>query len=263
MKICISVIIPTYRPQEYFWECLNSLRNQTYDKNRFEIIIVLNGCNEPYHFKIQSYINRELKSYNVRFIQTNTPGVSNARNVGLNASRGDYISFIDDDDYVSSTYLQSLYDNIRVDSMPVSNILAFNDSEKRIIPYYISALFQKIKGYEKIGIMKSRSYMSIPYAKLIRASDISNRKFNTSFKIGEDGLFMLSISDKIKYVSPTDELAIYYRRYRKGSAITEKKSIGEILKNKIKLAFAYFPYLVQPWKYNFIFCLTRYAALLR
>ena len=111
--------------------------------------------------------------------------------------------------------------------------------------------------------MHARSYMSIPVAKLIDINSIKSRRFNKKFKIGEDGLFMLSISDCIKYVAPTDEDAIYYRRFRQNSAITRKKTKYEVLKNKINLGFAYLPYLLQPWKYNFIFCLTRYAALLR
>ena len=51
----ISVIIPTYKPQVYLWECLDTVYAQTFSKKEFEVILVLNGCNEPYNSQIQEY----------------------------------------------------------------------------------------------------------------------------------------------------------------------------------------------------------------
>ena len=51
----ISVIIPSYKPQEYLWQCLDSLCSQTFPKEDFELILVLNGCKEPYYEQIKAY----------------------------------------------------------------------------------------------------------------------------------------------------------------------------------------------------------------
>ncbi len=259
----ISVIIPTYKPQDYIWDCLDSLKCQTFDKERFEIIIILNGCKEPYQSKILSYISLNLKIHNVHFIQTDEPGVSNARNIGLDEAHGDYIAFIDDDDYVSSIYLENLYKHIGINSIPISNVLAFNDGENGFIDYYITNMFAKIKTEHALKIMHARSYMSIPVAKLINRDYIGIRRFDKRLKNGEDSLFMLGISDKIKYVRPTSEKAIYYRRNRTNSAVTRHKKFSEILNNKVNLFFAYIPYLLRPWRYNILFCISRFAALLK
>ena len=104
-KIKISVIIPTYKPQTYLWECLDSLRNQTLSHNDFEIIIVLNGCTEPWKSQISRYIATKMQSMNVKFIHTEQAGVSNARNIALDLVKGEYVTFIDDDDLVSPSYL--------------------------------------------------------------------------------------------------------------------------------------------------------------
>ena len=48
----ISVIVPTYKPQAYLWKCLDSIYNQTFPKKDYELLLVLNGCNEPYHTQI-------------------------------------------------------------------------------------------------------------------------------------------------------------------------------------------------------------------
>ena len=59
MATKISVIIPTYTPKDYLWECLGSLENQTLSKDEFEVILVLNGEREPY----ESLIRKKLPEY--------------------------------------------------------------------------------------------------------------------------------------------------------------------------------------------------------
>ena len=129
----ISVIIPTYKPQSYLWECLDSLRCQTFPVDNFEVLLILNGCRDPYQSQIEDYL---LKSgmTNVRIIQTDQAGVSNARNMGLDNAIGDYVAFVDDDDYVSPTYLEELYAKASPDTISLCYPYAFKDgySEKQI-----------------------------------------------------------------------------------------------------------------------------------
>ena len=95
----ISVIVPTYKPQEYLWECLDSLRSQTLAEDEFEVLIVLNGCKSPYYENIQRYIEQS-NACHFQLIQTDVPGVSNARNVAIEQANGEYLMFIDSDDIV-------------------------------------------------------------------------------------------------------------------------------------------------------------------
>ena len=106
----VSVIIPTYKPQKYLWKCLDSLDNQTLAKDYFEVVLVLNGCKEPYDTQIKEYISKH-NDLIINYIQTDEGGVSNARNIGIDVAKGEYVSFIDDDDYVSPKYLQRLLEN--------------------------------------------------------------------------------------------------------------------------------------------------------
>ena len=69
-EIKISVIIPTYKPQNYLWECLESLVRQTFPGQHFEIILVLNGCTEPWKSQIEEFIRRKMSKMNVLFIHT-------------------------------------------------------------------------------------------------------------------------------------------------------------------------------------------------
>lgn len=64
MATKISVIIPTYAPKDYLWECLGSLENQTLSKDEFEVILVLNGEREPYESLIRkNYQNTPLPAH--------------------------------------------------------------------------------------------------------------------------------------------------------------------------------------------------------
>ena len=93
-KELISVIIPFYNQKEYFDECLNSALNQTY--SNIEIIIINDGSSKFYEeklLKIQSINSEKIKIFN----QENK-GVSEARNLGIRKSNGEYIAFLDSDD---------------------------------------------------------------------------------------------------------------------------------------------------------------------
>ena len=76
----ITVIVPTYKPQAYLWECLDSIYNQTLQKSDYELVLVLNGCNEPYKTQILEWLSKH-KDMKVQFFQTDMGGVSNARNI--------------------------------------------------------------------------------------------------------------------------------------------------------------------------------------
>ena len=125
----ISVIIPTYKPQSYIWECLESLVNQTFPRRHFEVILVLNGCTEPWKSQIEDYISKKMLGMNVNFIHTRQGGVSNARNIALDAAIGEYVTFIDDDDFVSEHYLEKLYAKASTDTISLCYPYAFNDGD--------------------------------------------------------------------------------------------------------------------------------------
>lgn len=260
----ISVIVPTYKPQDYIWECLESLATQTLSKDVFEVIIVLNGCGEPWKSDIERYIALNMFDMNIKFIQTDYPGVSNARNIALDTAAGDFIAFIDDDDYVSPTYLSSLLEKAGgTDTIVLSNAIAFNDGfAKDPFPFKLSDVYRKYSGRERITLMsKVRKYFSGPCMKLIPVNIIKDRRFDVRFKNGEDSLFMFLISDRIKSIKFSDSSAVYNRRYRQGSAVTSYRSMKDIYKNSVRMMRCYSEiFWSAPLRYNFNFYLTRILA---
>ncbi len=252
----LTVIIPTYKPGDYLWTCLESLEKQTYPLSSFEVLIVLNGCCEPWKSSIESYL-LEHRDLNVTFIQTDQPGVSNARNIGIENANGEYLTFLDDDDYVSEEYLEELADKVSEEIISISYTLSFSES-KLPYSYHITEAYNKVKNKGKCTINNCRSYFSGPCMKLFHKNIIGNRRFNTKLANGEDTLFMFEISDRIKKISLTTKQAVYYRRMRENSATTGYRTLSDKRKSDvIQLKAILKSFLHNPFGYNWWFCMTR------
>lgn len=262
----ISVILPTYKPQDYLWECLESLRNQTLNQTEFEVLIILNGCREPFKTDIENFLVRHSIS-NFKLYQTDTPGVSNARNLGLDISQGKYVTFIDDDDLVSPCYLEELLMHSSEDTIALSYSFAFEDHNPKVmLRYYTTDAYDYcVNVSHSLGLSsRVRSFFSVPVMKLIPRSYIGNRRFDVRFRNGEDALFMFLISDKFEKFSFTSRKAVYYRRYRENSAVTSKRSFLRKLKDLFSFVSAILSVYIKNWKkYNFVFLLTRILAQLK
>lgn len=256
----ISVIIPTYKPGDYIVDCLKSLANQTLFSGCFEIIIVLNGCKEPYEKFINESVQNILQGFSVTLLQTDTAGVSYARNNGLDVAKGEYICFIDDDDIVSNNYLEALLNKSNKETLVISDVKNFVTSISQSFNDYISDAFLKFKSKDKDSIFLKRSFLSTVWCKIIPKNLIGEKRFDVRFKIGEDALFMFAISQGIKRIVLSDD-AIYYRRCRNGSVSRTKQSIRFRLSNSIMQILEYTRiYIQNPFKYNFLLFLSRIVA---
>lgn len=260
----ISIIVPTYKPQAYLWECLDSIYNQTFPKSDYEVLLVLNGCNEPYNTQIKEWLSNH-SDLQVQYFQTDEGGVSNARNIALDNVRGEYVTFIDDDDLISPMYLKELYEKAAPDTVSLCYIYAFNDGviEKQL-PYRITDAYNYCTQHNCRSLTsRGRKFFSGPCMKLIPMSFIQGRRYDKRFKIGEDSLFMFLISDKIKKISFTTKEAVYYRRYRENSAVTSHKNKLSVIHNVLKLIMAYCKiYINHPFHYNTkLFILRIFASV--
>ena len=255
----ISIIIPTYKPGSYLKDCLESINNQTMDKKCFEVIIVLNGVIKPYIEYIYSLT--KMYDFNSVVIPTETPGVSNARNLGLSRTQGEYVCFIDDDDKISPSYLENLYSKATPNNIVASNVKAFyNNSNKTENDYIASAYKNLINKNSPLSVFKGRKFMSSSCCKIISRRIIQDVRFDTNLKIGEDSVFMAKISKKVKSIVLSDSSAIYYRRLRAGSASRVKQPILKKCNIVCKLLKKYTKMLTP--SYNIPFIATRIVAAL-
>ena len=99
----ISIIVPIYKVEEYLPRCIESILNQTYQD--FELILVDDGSPDLSGDICDAYAENDPR---IKVIHQDNSGISDARNIGLSRARGEYISFIDSDDWVHPEFLQQL-----------------------------------------------------------------------------------------------------------------------------------------------------------
>lgn len=107
----ISVIVPIYNVEKYLDKCVNSILNQTY-KN-LEIILVDDGSPDNCPKMCDEYAKLDKR---IKVIHKENGGLSDARNYGIDLSNGEYLSFVDSDDYVAADYVETLYKTIKKDT---------------------------------------------------------------------------------------------------------------------------------------------------
>lgn len=121
----ISIIVPIYNVEKYLERCIDSLLRQTY-KN-IEIILVDDGSTDHSPKMIDEYQSQNKK---IKVIHQKNGGLSNARNNGLEIAKGEYIAFIDSDDYISDDYIEYLYKLIEENNsqMSICNYKLFSET---------------------------------------------------------------------------------------------------------------------------------------
>ena len=114
----VSIIVPIYNVEEYLVKCLDSLVNQTLKE--IEIICINDGSTDNSLEILKAYAQKDDR---ITVINKKNSGVSDARNTGLEMANGEYVMFVDSDDYLEIQTCQSIYEKIKKDN---SNLLIFN-----------------------------------------------------------------------------------------------------------------------------------------
>ena len=115
MSHLISVIVPVYKSEKYLDKCVESIVNQTY-KN-LEIILVDDGSPDNCPQICDEWAKKDGR---IKVIHKENGGVSSARNAGLDNSSGEYIGFVDGDDFIENDFYEFLYDNLAENSADIS-----------------------------------------------------------------------------------------------------------------------------------------------
>ena len=150
----ISVVVPVFNVEKYLSRCIDSIINQTY--RNLEIILVDDGSSDKCPQICDSYA---LKDKRIKVMHKKNEGVSEARNVGLHASKGKYISFIDSDDYINEFMFEKMvkaYTNNQIDLV----VCAFNreyNEHKDKYSYGKDFILQKNKERDVFDLFKEES----------------------------------------------------------------------------------------------------------
>ena len=181
----ISIIVPAYNVEKFIGKCIESILAQTYQN--FELIIVDDGSTDftPEIIKLFANKNSKIKY----FTQENT-GVSAARNLGLDKTKGEYIMFVDGDDYIEPDTLEDSLAHLQKHNADVCifnhQTIAWKNSKRYETP---SSDVLDFEGYVCDAPKAFFDRMPVVWGKLFKNDDRLPH-FNTSLKKGEDTLFL-------------------------------------------------------------------------
>lgn len=192
-KLKLSVVVPVYNVEKYLPECLDSLINQTY-KN-IQIICVNDGSTDNSLEVLNRYKEKDNR---IIVVDKQNGGVSSARNAGIESSNGDYITFIDADDYVD---LDAYKNCVNIINRNNADMLAFGFISEPSHESYTPFVTDKL--YDPLGCLENEfdTYCSVCY-KVIRRSILvdENIRFFEDVSYGEDDLFSKMVMPNAKVV---------------------------------------------------------------
>ena len=223
----ISVIIPVYNVENYLKKCLDSVCNQTLTD--IEIICINDGSTDNSLKILNEY---EIKDERIKVISKENGGQATARNLGIKEAQGEYVSFVDSDDFIEPTMLEKLYTKSKNNDLDIvmCKIATYDNQTHEIkdnVWYYMLGVF---RDFEKdIFTHKDTKEFTCniavtPYNKIYKTSLLKDN--NILFPEGlifEDEKFFFDVYLRAQKVSIIDEFLYYYRVNRKGSTVNISK----------------------------------------
>lgn len=192
-KSRVSIIIPCYNAEKHIEKCIKSIINQTY-KN-IEIIAIDDGSQDN-TLEILNKFKEKDKRINV--ISKKNTGVSDTRNIGIEKSTGNYIMFVDADDFLEEDAVEKLYNTIINNKVNIVRGMYRRISEKRISDENDILKYNNANNYEIIKSILNGDILCYVWLLMIKKEILQkyNIKFDKNLKIMEDTLFYINIIEK-------------------------------------------------------------------
>lgn len=193
MERLVSIVVPVYKSEKYLETCIESIIQQTY--RNIEIILVNDGSPDSSGKICNRYAELDSR---ICVIHKENAGVSAARNTGLASASGQYIQFVDSDDYLDKTMVQCLLDSAVKHNSDIV-LCGYNQIEKnntfKVSVDKCDSVYRKDEFIAYLLNAASEPYFNPPWNKLFRTKIIKENSilFNTSYSLGEDFLFNLGV----------------------------------------------------------------------
>lgn len=203
MNPTISVIVPVYNAEKYLDECIQSVLNQSFTD--FELLLVDDGSTDNSGAICDYYAELDER---IRVFHKTNGGVSSARNVGLDYATGEWIAFVDSDDYIADSYFSELIPLEDVD-LVVSGVFFINESIQLTPPFKLLKVGDDLPFLDK---QLCYTYFRTPWSKLFKKKIIQAQllRFNTFLRIGEDTDFVLRYLYAVNTIQFIPTFSYYY-----------------------------------------------------
>ena len=206
----ISVIIPVYNVEKYVGKCLSSLVEQTF--RDFEIIAVNDGSTDASPEILRHF---ERKYENITVVDQSNAGMSQARNAGMKLARGEYLAFVDSDDYVAPTYLEELHDAcVQFDADISCCYYYYHFIENDFLfeyPFRCKGVFNRVQAMNKL--LRDVQIQSLVWNKLYRRSLFTDWGITFPSMCFEDMATANKVFARARRVVVLDRPLYYYNQH--------------------------------------------------
>lgn len=239
----ISVIVPVYKVEPYIRRCVDSILSQTFTD--FELILVDDGSPDNSGVICDEFTEKDSR---VRVIHKENGGVSSARNAGIDAARGNWITFVDSDDYVTEQYLEDLYEpEFDMTVVGHQHIVDYRDTSESKQLNLSKTDFLDMRSFSEIIEHSGKYWLMFCWGKLYRKQLMLENKicFDKSLTIGEDYVFVITYLSFVTSLKMTEHLSYIHMDYGTGtlsktfnisffeSMLLSEKKVKEMLIDKL------------------------------
>ena len=242
----ISVIVPVYKVEKYLDKCVSSIVNQSC--RDLEIILVDDGSPDNCPEMCDAWAVQDSR---IKVIHQKNGGLSAARNAGLKMAVGEYIGFVDSDDYIEPDMYEQLFKNMQENESDIAVcgcFIADENGKIKAIKENRGGVYEQKEAVEVLSLSMNNS----AWNKLYKKSIIGNNLFESGRIFGEDHLFLLHILERCKKVSFLNKPLYYY--LQRGDSITgvkfNAKAFDQIYMKDALFAFAaeHYPYIAYHYQ---------------
>lgn len=219
----LSIIVPVYQVEAHIDECITSILDQTF--RDFELILVDDGSLDRCPAICDVYAQKDSR---IRVIHQKNQGLSAARNTGLQAARGDYIGFVDSDDFIEASMYEKLLDNLEREKADISVCGRYKVWGDKKIQEQKSNVYKVMDSAQALALMNTNvlGYFDVAaWDKIYKRSCFKGIEFPEG-KLCEDWFVMYKLffnAHRIVY----DSIPLYNYRQRTGS-ITHGKKVNTL-----------------------------------
>ena len=225
MEALISVIIPIYNMEAYLARCLDSVLNNTY--RNLEVLCVDDGSKDASAEILRAYAEKDSR---IVPIFKENGGVSSARNAGLDRMTGEYVTFVDPDDYVHPQYVELLYRALQESGTEVA-ICGFRtvgpDEAAPSDP--IAFCPENLERLSVSAVFRDHSYRSFCWGKLFHAPLIGKTRFREDVHYVEDAIFLAELYER------SDPLTTAYAPYPLYEYVQREDSVTKTVKAPLRM----------------------------
>ncbi|MDR0307801.1 MAG: glycosyltransferase [Chitinispirillales bacterium] len=220
----VSVIIPVYNAEKYLARCIDSVLSQSFTD--FECILINDGSSDGCPAICNKYAKKDSR---IKVIHKENSGVSCTRNVGLNVAQGEWITFVDSDDWVDEKYIEIMYNNaVQNDcALSICGISNVDENERELLKSKQFPIMFFDKNFAKKTFLAPKGYFTtVCVCKLVKREYLyrNNIRFDADIKIYEDSLFWFEVIDKVDRIV-YDSTSCYNYRKCANTAINSPETI--------------------------------------